>query len=767
MNPALPLSFLLAVSLCGLSNQACAADNWSGRKLSAVIEELRAAGLPLLYSSQVVGDELVIGKDPDAVLQLDRLRAALREFDLDLQSLEPAAPGYAIVRRQHTANELEPNLPAQKNKPTDELNAVTVFASRYNLAREEISDGSTYVPHANLEKTAGIEQDVLRSLQYLPGTSANSLSTLTHVRGGYEDENLIRFDGVELYNPVHLKDFQGLFGLLDPDWVQSLNFYSGAYPVQFGNHLAAVVDITPRSTAEREYTLSASLLYTRLLSTGSHSDEAGHWLLGYRRSNVAEVMRHTERNIGEPEFEDLIVRHSYQLGNGELRIGALRLTDDLQLQTDEQDQQASVYDHDTYLWLGWQQTLSDSLNYTLQLNHTQLSNRRSASLTRDNINNGTLTDYRGARRLTLNSQINLQSGDHTQWQAGMQLSRGEANYYYASNANYLTPLRNTFGKPASAQQLYTAQLKEPDYAGYVSVAHRLNRWRGELGLRYDVFPYLSHGTQFSPRLNMQYALSVTNSLHLSAGRYVQAQDLHTLDSSAETPRFYAPESMQQYILGWTYALSPELQLRMEAYHKHGSRLAPRSENLLSFITLASELEIDRNTITPDRSRAQGVEVSLTAPAQRAVGWWLNYSWSRVQDRIDGRYVRRAWDQPHTFTGGANWNHARWLLSGSVTWHSGWAYTPLTLTDDASSATLGARNSQRYADFVSLELRAQYNVPVRGAELQLFLELRNALNRKNQCCRELTVDTGSGIPSIAIDNQAALTLIPIAGFNLKF
>jgi hypothetical protein len=56
------------------------------------------------------------------------------------------------------------------------------------------------LPHASLEKTAGIEQDVLRSVQYLPGASNNSLSALNHVRGGYEDEPA-RFDGVELYNP--------------------------------------------------------------------------------------------------------------------------------------------------------------------------------------------------------------------------------------------------------------------------------------------------------------------------------------------------------------------------------------------------------------------------------------------------------------------------------------------------------------------------------------------------------------------------------------
>lgn len=762
-------SFLLSLLLLGLGiapGVTQARDHWAGRKLSAVLDELRAGGLPLLYSSQVVSDELVIDQEPDAVLQLERLRQALEDLGLELQSLEPVSQGYAIVRSQRPRKQTA-SVSAPPSPVTPALDEITVFASRYNLTREQSGTTSTYLPHASLEKTAGIEQDVLRSVQFLPGTSGNSLSTLTHVRGGHEDENLVRFDGVELYNPVHLKSFQGLFGLLDPDWVQSLNFYSGAYPVQYGNHNAAVIDIAPRRTMQPEFTVGTSLLYTRLLSTGSYDDAAGHWLLGYRRSNVAAVMRHTEKNIGEPEFEDLLLRHSYTLGNGELRVGALLLNDDLELQTDTQDQRANAHDRDTYLWAGWQQDWTDTLRYSLQFAHTQLSSRRNAEVTLANINDGNLHDHRAARLFTLDSQINLQSSEHTQWQWGLHLNHSRARYEYASTARYFAPLNVTFDKPATLQQSYAATFQKPDYASYLNLTHEQGAWHGELGLRYDVFPYLDHGTQLSPRINLQYTISPAAAMHFSAGNYVQAPGLHALDSSASTPQFHAPERMRQYILGWTQTLSPSAQLRIEGYHKYGSRLAPRNENLLSFITLGSELEIDRILVNATHSRAQGIEISLTAPAQQDFGWWLNYSWSRVQDELNGRYVRRTWDQPHAFTAGANWTHARWLLSGSATWHSGWAYTPLILSSDGSSATLGARNSQRFGDFASLELRTQYTIPMRGAQLQTFLEVRNALNRSNECCRELTVNTASGTPVISVQKEGALSLIPIVGFNLKF
>jgi flagellar motor switch protein FliM len=87
--------------------------------------------------------------------------------------------------------------------------------------------------------------------------------------------------------------------------------------------------------------------------------------------------------------------------------------------------------------------------------------------------------------------------------------------------------------------------------------------------------------------------------------------------------------------------------------------------------------------------------------------------------------------------------------------------------DGTAATVGDRNAQRFKAFASVELRAQYTLPVRSADLQLFVELRNALARNNQCCRDVEVLTTSGSPVISIENNSALHLIPIAGFNLKF
>jgi hypothetical protein len=267
-----------------------------------------------------------------------------------------------------------------------------------------------------------------------------------------------------------------------------LNFYSGAYPVQFGNHNAAVIDIEPRRTDERNYLLDGSLLYTRLLSTGSYNNAAGHWLAGYRRGNVAEVMRHTENNVGHPEFEDFVLHHSYTLGSGELRIGALRLNDDLRLQTNSLNEYARSNDHDSYLWASWRQPWTSSLNYSLQLTHSQLSGQRNVLLTRANIGSGVLSDKHASRLFTLDANFNLDAGEQTQWQWGAHVNRSRTNYQYTSAAQYLPPVATTFGKPAAAVRDQNRQFQEWDYAGYLSLTRKQGAWRGELVCVATCFP---------------------------------------------------------------------------------------------------------------------------------------------------------------------------------------------------------------------------------------------------------------------------------------
>ena len=59
--------------------------------------------------------------------------------------------------------------------------------------------------------------DLYRAVAVLPGTSAKDFSARFSVRGGMHEDVLVRLDGLELVEPFHLKDLDGVFNVVDPE----------------------------------------------------------------------------------------------------------------------------------------------------------------------------------------------------------------------------------------------------------------------------------------------------------------------------------------------------------------------------------------------------------------------------------------------------------------------------------------------------------------------------------------------------------------------
>jgi hypothetical protein len=756
---------LIAATLL-LATLSCLADTevWVGRRLVDILTELRTNGIPLIYSSQIVDSELRVSREPTGQQPIERLQAVLKSIGLIAKPLKNPRDGFIIVRAPVTAQGREPS-----SIVVSPLEEVTVFASRYSVTREQPTEAVDQ-SRATLERTSGIEEDALRTLHYLPGTASNSVSALAHVRGGAENETLVQYDGVELYNPVHLKDFQGLFGLMDPQFVQSLDFFSGGFPARFGNHTSGVLDIHPRQTTDTSTLLGVSLLYDRAVTSGSFDGEQGTWLFGYRYSNLPDLLSHLKRKIGDPRIDDFIGRVSYDWHGSKFTVGTLGLNDDLQLYTPAKSEQTSARYRDSYLWLRYDEGWSDRLSSHVLVSHAELTSDREATVNHSLISNGTLSRIRSTTINSVQMAWTFALNAITAFDWGIRADHGHTRSAVAAQAVFLEPLATTFAVPGPLVQQVASEVQADIYSAYCSALLHVDAWTGELGLRWDEYGHLDQAKVVSPRLNLRYALTEHSSVHLSADRYVQARTLNNVDAATVSSVSPKPESSRQLILGVDHRFDNQLNLRVEAYAKRNDHVRSYSENLLDIVTLAPELKIDRVTVAPQSASARGVEISLRSPQNTPLTWWATYGWSQARDRIGGADVPRSWDQPHALTAGLVWLKARWQYSAAVTWHSGWPYTPLIVSrvDGSDTATLGPRNSQRFGQFVSLELRTQYTVPMPVGALELFFEVRNAFDRANDCCRDVTVtQTTDGKFNIAIQQKSWLNVVPLAGVNWRF
>jgi hypothetical protein len=133
--------------------------------------------------------------------------------------------------------------------------------------------------------------------------------------------------------------------------------------------------------------------------------------------------------------------------------------------------------------------------------------------------------------------------------------------------------------------------------------------------------------------------------------------------------------------------------------------------------------------------------------------------ARAEDRIDGVWERRSWDQRHAVTAGLNLNLPRnWSFSLAGLYHSGWPTTELTAevaTSDGGEPEIvpivGPRNASSYPTYGRLDLRISKLFPTNRGEFKVYLEILNLTNRKNICCTEDF--------ELDIEDDLSVTVIP--------
>jgi hypothetical protein len=99
--------------------------------------------------------------------------------------------------------------------------------------------------------------------------------------------------------------------------------------------------------------------------------------------------------------------------------------------------------------------------------------------------------------------------------------------------------------------------------------------------------------------------------------------------------------------------------------------------------------------------------------------------------------------------------------------SGWPINTLTLVDDELVA--GPYNTERLANFISLNVRASRRVPKEHGELEWYIEVSNLLDRSNFCCLDYTVTPGENgqLPTLGTSRTDLLGLVPNFGMRWQF
>ncbi|GAA3593909.1 carboxypeptidase-like regulatory domain-containing protein [Flavivirga amylovorans] len=126
------------------------------------------------------------------------------------------------------------------------------------------NDGSTLIRNDALGLLPGLtEPDVFKSLQLIPGiTSLNESASDIQIRGGSQDQNLIYFDDIKMYNTGH---FFGMISSINPYVVESTKIYKGGASPEYGDRVSGVIDISSANTVIDSTTIGIGI-------NGTHAD---------------------------------------------------------------------------------------------------------------------------------------------------------------------------------------------------------------------------------------------------------------------------------------------------------------------------------------------------------------------------------------------------------------------------------------------------------------------------------------------------------------
>ncbi|HET9983414.1 MAG TPA: TonB-dependent receptor [Longimicrobiales bacterium] len=637
--------------------------------------------------------------------------------------------------------------------------------------------------------TAG-EPDLFRAIQRLPGIATLSDYTAElWTRGASWGQTRVYFDGVPLFDPLH---GMGAVTGISPEAVGALWVYPGVHPVALPEGAAGAVELkTRRGAGEGRLNGAAdvSLVSAEVALDQRASDDRAAWMLAARRSSLDWLTHVAARVMSD---SDLRVPYDFRdaVGRLDLRLGASHTLEASGLAGVDywrgRDLDAVPRGNARWVNLVGRVALVSRLR-AAEIRHAVGISRRTGNVFASGAaapadGPGPLWPDAALPTATKIAYVSL-SGEwralspRAGWAAGYDVVREEAAYE---------------GPSAEGLPLFVAEMWRTDtlslrrrplwvFGGWLertwSPGERLTL---QPALRVEVAEHVrgSGPVRAAPHLTARYQVRPEVALSVGLGRTWQyAQPL-------------APTGIRKASLSsddiWLIAGSdvPALHadivtLGAEVWLAHAWRLTAngfvrRSGGVVFPDPTPGPVTAPRAAFVSADAAALGAEAAI----HRVASTWsvsAAYSLSRSMMNASGLRFPAGADRRHVFDASGMIRPIPALgLGGAFTAASGLPYTSVEqqVIGGAPVSRLGPPNAMRGPRYASLDLLLDWTASLGGREIGGYVQLRNALGRKN---RTVYVDSQPGCvlgwcgPRAILGNryETGLPRLPVIGFRVRF
>lgn len=607
----------------------------------------------------------------------------IEKIPIGIYSIEASIIGYNQERKDSiiVAAESSVHINFKLKERIYHLKEIIVTPGYFSLMEKE-PQSSNGLSAVDLQNFPQLGEDVYRAASRLPGLSSNDFSAKFYIRGGEQDEVLILLDGMELFNPFHLKDFGGSLSIIDVELIKEVDMITGAFPAEYGNRLSGVFNMKTRTPEieKPKTSLSLSFMNARALSEGSIKQGKYSWQILARRGYIDYILDLIgEDNSYKPSYYDVCGKVQCFL-NQNHEISAHVLVSHDKLKGAENDLSDSLNSEllnnkysNIYSWLTWNAQFHSRLFAQTVFSFGSSFDDKLSKSYYNNILEYEAADERRNYFLGLKQNWDY---EFTSWfllKGGFDAKSYTAGYnYYYTNINW------------DQNNTYSRRDKTIDMNGIELGLYMANRFRistpltVELGLRYQQASWTGD-KDWNPRINMAYKLSENTTVRAGWGIFNQIHAIDKLNMVDDDYIYYSSETAWHYIAGLEHKFLNGISMRIEGYYKFLSDIRPRYISYRYNTDTSPENSHDRIRLESDQGKSRGIEIYLHKANWTLLKWWLSYSYSLVENTIDGRNVPREMDQRHTINIDLSYQPAKkWTINVSWQYHSGWPYTEETV-----------------------------------------------------------------------------------------
>ncbi len=735
---------LLCLLGCSLSATAVSADrdSYSGAVQGRVVATDSRAALPGA-SVRITGTTRAVKTDSTGYFSFTDLHAGSYDIEVTHVGYETES-ARAELDRRHTVVSVDFALfPA-----TIPLRDITVSPGRFTIMESHTAVRQT-LSRQDIETIPQLTEDVYRAVARLPGIASTDYSARFTVRGGEHDQVLVRLDGLELYEPFHLKEVDGgALSVIDVAAIDGVDLMTGGFSAEYGNRMSGVFNMRTRTPPPGRGRLAAglSLGAVRALSEGTFAAHRGAWLVSVRRGYLETITGLTEEYRGvDPRYYDILGKVTWQSGaNHLLSVHFLNAGDRLDY---DQDGDIAFNEYDgAYAWWRLQSRVSSTVTAETigsigSVDHT----RRGSGYTESSqTNQFFVDDVRDLDFAGLQQRLDWGVSKRILLTGGVDLRRERSTY------DYWSLQRNRYTSPFGGYD-YREDEVTLDHA---RSGHLVGAWLSgrvqptepvtiESGVRYDQVSY-SGDRLVSPRLGLAAAVADGTSIRAAWGKYYQPQRQYELDIADGDDRFYPAQLAEHFVVGIEQQSAFGVDVRLEAYYKRLSNLKPEYRNWLYPLQLFPEAYLDRVRINLERGASRGIELYLKRDPGATFSWWASYALAWVTERVlsydvdGGRTAVNddlpgVFDQRHTlYIDCAYRPTPAWQINLAWHFHSGLPYT------DGRIERVGVYhywvndeiNGERYPAYHRLDLRINRYINTAHGRLAFFVEVINLYDREN-------------------------------------